>query len=424
VVSRWLSIYSAVAFDFTMCQKKYDEVEVVVFLTEKAKELNWLDCYKDRRDSNGNVQSEFNTGLQSSFNKLDPQISLKEVPISAAQDETANWELFDKILQELHENDTIYFDMTHGFRSIPFVSFIVLNYARFLKNINLGGLLYGIKNDDTTGSIINFTEMMNLLDWAEGVNQYLRTGNAEIINAQVNKEKAEILKTAQPSKGEGIMLGKMGHVAERMNSLNDAFETVRGEAVFSEIDRLLQVTSEIEAIDSDYLRALIPLIEKVKEKLAAYSSNEAEKIKFVVNWCIEHGLIQQGYTFLLEYVISAFCDYVAYDKMDLKWRKVVSETIGHLARKRPESRWRGSQDHIKNCITFKAKITQFDVYFPIYHELNHIRNDLNHAGAKKDAFSSKIILDKLSVLSEKLYPLIDTLYENMKQEGKNWVNNC
>lgn len=103
-------------------------MDVVVFATKEARERNGQDRLK------GEERLE---GLTTAFQRIAPEANVKLVEMESRQDEQANWRLFDCILNEIREGDTIYFDITHSFRSIPFVALIVLNYARFVKKRTL-----------------------------------------------------------------------------------------------------------------------------------------------------------------------------------------------------------------------------------------------------------------------------------------------
>src|SRR5690606_34912205 len=108
-----------------------------------------------------------------------------------------NWELFEIILNEIDEGDEIIFDITHSFRSFPIMALIILNYARILKKASLKKLLYGCwemndRGTPPTAPIIDMTEMIPLLDWAYGVESYLKTGNASVIESLTNNKNGSV----------------------------------------------------------------------------------------------------------------------------------------------------------------------------------------------------------------------------------------
>lgn len=105
-----------------------EPMDVIIFATKEAKESNWNDKIRDGQQVEG---------IKTAFQRIAPEATVKLVEIESGQDESANWKLFDSIIAEIGEGDTIYFDITHSFRSIPFVALIVLNYARLVKKRRL-----------------------------------------------------------------------------------------------------------------------------------------------------------------------------------------------------------------------------------------------------------------------------------------------
>lgn len=405
--------YTQVAI-YEILKELHEDVEVFIFLTEQARKLNWQDGYREKKE-NGVKKEVFNVGLKNELYKRDPHITLHDITIPGSGDIEKSWELFDILLEHIEENDTVYFDMTHGFRSTPFISFIVLQYARKLKNITFGGLLYGEidqnkKNGKKFGRIVDFTEMTSLVEWAEGVNQYIQTGNARIISEQVNREKRDLFQRHKLSKDESKYVSSLSKIANQMKSVSDSFETSRGVTIFKELERLRDLVENFETLDANYLKALVPLLDKVEAKLAKYEHNEASRVKFVVDWCIEHGLIQQGYTFLVEYVISAICDYARLDKSNVDDRQVVSATISNIERDRDREEWSGNENFKERCSRLEPKIKQYKSYFVIFSELNDYRNDINHGGKRKGSFEKKTLINKLPQLRNAMYNLIQKLY--------------
>ncbi|MEW5323562.1 TIGR02221 family CRISPR-associated protein [Geobacillus thermoleovorans] len=169
-----------------------DPMDVVVFATKEAQERNGQDRWK------GEERLE---GLTTAFQRIAPEANVKVVEMESSQDEQANWRLFDRIMDEIREGDTIYFDISHSFRSIPFVALIVLNYARLVKKADIGAIVYGWfemlgrpadvrqpPSEQRLAPIVNLTSMAELLDWTNGVDQFLRAGDASIIRTLTQKE--------------------------------------------------------------------------------------------------------------------------------------------------------------------------------------------------------------------------------------------
>jgi CRISPR-associated Csx2 family protein len=79
------------------------------------------------------------------------------------------------LLHEISENDTVYIDVTHTFRSIPIYGFLLIAYLRQLKSIAVEDVFYGML--DVTREIgytpvVSLRSLVKLLDWILAVNSF------------------------------------------------------------------------------------------------------------------------------------------------------------------------------------------------------------------------------------------------------------
>ena len=83
------------------------------------------------------------------------------------------------------KNDEIILDITHAFRSIPLLIFIVAAYLRQVKSVKLKHIIYGAfeaRNQDTNRTpIFDLTPFVELLDWMNAVNVFQNSGDARPI---------------------------------------------------------------------------------------------------------------------------------------------------------------------------------------------------------------------------------------------------
>lgn len=171
------------------CQDFTEDDEVYVFVTKESKKNNWENSLS--YDNEAPL-----LGLKETFQAMSPKPKAKitEIEISSSQSETQNWELFEKILSVIEEGDEIYFDITNSFRSFPIMAVIIINYAKFLKKATLGRLLYGcfeellskgnvreMQPEERIAPINDISSMIGLFEWTNGVDSFIRTGDASII---------------------------------------------------------------------------------------------------------------------------------------------------------------------------------------------------------------------------------------------------
>ena len=145
------------------------EDRMTIFLTEKARELNFKtrECGENDCKCNKYKPGDILIGLGEILkNKYGDSIEIVDIADGKTEDE--QWEIFSTIFENIKDDEEIVFDITHGFRTIPMLAFAVLNYARVLKNISLNSIYYGAfeaKYDDGTVPIWNCTSYIDIMDW-------------------------------------------------------------------------------------------------------------------------------------------------------------------------------------------------------------------------------------------------------------------
>lgn len=385
--------------------------EVVVFVTKEAENENWNKVFEEGISFSEQVKKE---GLFNAFQRIASTVSLKKVMIPSTQNEEGNWKLFDIILNEVQEGDLIYFDITHSFRTIPLISLIVLNYARFIKGATIGKLLYGsIEYGESetilVAPIVDFTPMVTLLDWSHGINQYLRAGDASTILKLVEDEWKQVKDIVGSDERE--MIGKLLNMSNQMQQVNLSLQTVRGRDVINELRLLTELIKEVEEINTNHIKALIPLIDKIKEKLAEFTEDPAEQDIFIVEWCLNHNLIQQGLTFLRENIITACCQLCNLDYFRWKDRDAVSKAIYVLDL--PPEKWRASKEQLKIINQIFPLLSPYKRYLNGYKKLVKIRNDINHAGMQIRPKQATELKKELSKLHKQIKPFFKKVYADI-----------
>lgn len=380
-----------------------EKLEIILFTTERAKETNW----EDGMDRNGQPKE----GLRSALNRMVPEAKVKLVHISSSQDEEANWQLFNKILGEIQEGDEIYFDMTHSFRSIPIIAFIVLNYVRFVKNAKIKKLVYGLfdpANPKGPSPLVDMTNMLALLDWTNGVDQFIRTGDASLIKEITNKEVGKIQRNQEVSKEEKANVLMLKQLAVQLELVGKSFQTCRSLRVTEEIEKLRQKVKEVTNISTSSLKPLEPLVNKIEEKYKPFGERETMNGLLAAKWCKEHGLIQPAITMLQENVITAICKAFQLNERDKSVRLLIPSAIKLLQKNEHEENWNVADEKkplirelIETLRPYKELLKSFDA-------ITDYRNDINHAGTSYN-FAPEKIENRLKKYIEDLTPFFEQM---------------
>lgn len=226
--------------------------------------------------------------------------------------ETEIWTVFEQVFQRLEAGDEVYFDITYGFRSLPMLGMALLNYAKALQGITVKAIYYGnyeagraqrqqeIQQAQAAGAdeatlqalreapivapILNLTAFSQLQDWTYGAQSFLYAGDA--------KPLARLVEPSRPDIGQQLL------------AFTQAIHTCRGLSLTQDLD--IETIKQIVAVEATGPLAplLRPLLARVKQRLDPFQSDSLLNGLLAVQWCIDHDLIQQGYTLLQESFIS------------------------------------------------------------------------------------------------------------------------
>lgn len=355
-----------------------------IFLTDLARQNNWT-------AKEGQV-------------RLEPLVrNAYPFPVHdrSVRDESNNesiWETFFTVYNCLEDGDTVYLDITHSWRYLPMLGATLLNYAKALKNIKVGAIYYGalerlaplhkvkeIPETERWTPILNLAQFSELQDWAAAAYDFVQYGNPQRWNALAE---APIAAIAKESKGTNRSAHNLKKINQHMQSLHLLLNTNRGGDLYKFPHQRFQEALATFSADDNFLKPLNAIVEQVRKKVEIFKADDPLRWLKAVEWCIQHGLIQQGITQLQEGLLTWLCDYFEGKSLEpdyFRWnvqkpRDLLSEAL-HIAQKgTPEEEWtreaRERKALTRNVLGF-AIIGQLA---SIYTQLTQLRNDINHGG--------------------------------------------
>ncbi len=132
--------------------------------------------------------------------ETDPRIKDIDIPDGKNPDEL--WEIFDKVTKEIGKNDRVIFDITHAFRSLPFLTFLFAAYLKVAKNVKIVSVLYGAldqgRASETPGiekiaPVIQIGEFVSMLDWMSATQRFVDLGDGNgLVNLLGSIETADV----------------------------------------------------------------------------------------------------------------------------------------------------------------------------------------------------------------------------------------
>jgi CRISPR-associated Csx2 family protein len=394
--------------------------EVYIFTTPEALQYNYRNAIKSIDFKTKQPVVVENTGLASRLQILQDEGLLQHFEykmIANGANEKEVWTIFQTVFQCLQAGDEVYFDITFGFRSLPMLGIVLLHYANVVENaIEMKAIYYGNyeagravqdeeirlavenKSDESAlealrktpiaAPILDFISFAELQKWTLGAHTFLKLGNATDLGTLIKPNNTGL--------------------AENLVRLNQAVLTCRGSELIKDID-IQQIRNELiaESEKLDIKAQLLPLIEKINAKLKPFENETVENGFAAVEWCIQHGWVQQGYTFLQETVISyIITQIIGIEKINnVMIRNGVNAILNHTK----ENKWKDDADFIaaaRVTLQFfkdnKPKSSELKKYYGKLTGATGLRNDISHCGYNDNGNTSEMLTADLRDIATKI----------------------
>lgn len=295
------------------CKYWTENDQIVIFGTEKEDGSiikNWLDGGQIRKD--GEPKS---VGLQSILKSKNLRTNLNDIaviPEGFTQDEI--WMIFQTVFNKLENNDEIYLDVTHAFRSIPMFSTILLNYARLLKHTELKAIHYGafeklgpafkvkaeIPIENRIAPVLDLMPLVDLQDWTIAARNYIDYGKTDKIHLLLEEKYKKELSTSDEAR-------KLRKLDEAMQKHSEAIIANKLDDIIKDsgVKKNLEVAKETKTITPD---PFVPLFDIIEKKVNNFQEKDLYNVFSATEWCINHELYQNAYSILLEGTISLLLD--------------------------------------------------------------------------------------------------------------------
>ena len=303
------------------------------------------------------VQQDGKGYLKYLHEKLDSRLQIGNIPNGNSEAEL--WEIFQICADAVDEEDEIIFDITHAFRSLPFLIFIVAAYLRQVKSVTLKHIIYGAfeARDANTNrtAIFDLTPFIQLLDWTNAVNVFQRSGDA------------------RPIAGLDIPAG----ISNALNGLSEALLTNRTleaqSAAFAfnglNLDQNVQIPAPFSM--------LIGQLQSNYRDMAVYTPNanaqtSLKKQAVQIGWYVENQHYLQAITLMREWLVSWECLQQNHgDWLSQHRRKEAENTLNERVECQDTEFAKALESLISDQISTK-----------LWHQCFVLRNDLAHCGMR------------------------------------------
>ncbi|MDA8308854.1 MAG: TIGR02221 family CRISPR-associated protein [Deltaproteobacteria bacterium] len=371
------------------CSEWTTDDRIVILTTNEAHQKNWLD--DGHRDKNG-APIEC-AGLRQCLIRLNLMPKLKEVHVPSGESEQQLWEIFQILYDQLGEGDHVIFDITHAFRSIPMIALVVLHYAKVLKNLELSKIYYGafeslgsfqevsgMLPEKRRAPLFDLTPLYSLMDWSLAVDRFLGAGDASPACELAGATTQPMLRAAE---GRDEAASAINRVAGSLNAFSKVMATCRGCEISKTAGRLKDDIDR--CVHVGLLPPFRPLLAHIGSSLTSFTGNDAIVDGVcAARWCLDHNLIQQGYTILREVLVSYVADCARADLKDRRQRELAPQAASLFRKNMPEDEWTG--DASRDPALTHRYVNVYErqpALVDLFSQLVELRNDLDHAGFRK-----------------------------------------
>ena len=236
---------------------------------------------------------------------------VKEVPIPEGRSEEELWQIFDICVAQVAEGDQIILDVTHGFRSLPMLIFVVAAYLRQMKHVVLERVVYGAyeaKDENYNAPVFDLTLMVELMDWFHGLDSFSRHGDAGLLKELMARahDKGRLYGSGE----EGPKLLKKA--ARRLDQLSLALHLSRPLEAIKVANQLVKTLDGMEEEVARWAKPLQGVIGQLRWEVASLVCSEPHKLSkevlksqaALMKYCIEKGLYVQALLLIPEWIIS------------------------------------------------------------------------------------------------------------------------
>lgn len=376
----------------------YVQVATLAYLKEVGQEMDEVIVFVTESSLERHGQ-QMTTQLETIFTG-----EIKFVHYTETVTEDGLWNLFDLINQQLRPGDSYWFDITHGYRSVPLISLLSSQFATFLNGSSIEGIYYGQYDvKQQTGELVDLSMLLQLGAWTSAIQSFKSTGNpAELINLEKKERRAAI----QHLTPEQRTILKAFQIGSEIQKVTQAIEMCRAHQLPEKIVRLKEMMNAYTLPETTIFRPYRYLFESLKSTFSDMfdAVTRVDVVESVIRWCMRYGLYQQAYTFLVESLYTETCYLYQLDPLNKEARNAVKNVFTKYGGKHKEYRleplYETVQRDLEKRLSPKQKMLE-----TTFNDLTKKRNNFLHADMNGDKIKETTLIESLNTLTPDIIAL-------------------
>jgi len=308
------------------------------------------------------------------------------------------WRLFEQLTECLQEDNHVLFDITNGFRSLPVLALIAVSYLRVVRQVTIDGLIHGAfeaKNQDNETPIFDLLPIVSLLEWTTATDQFIKTGNGQALASLLGNSDTATHELAVSIDGiaQGLQLLRPMDVMREAAMLPDRIAAAAPSVSLS----VPPFTALLRRVEKDY--GSFGLENPIDYKTRPQASL-LRQLK-MVEWYAQKKQTVQALSLAREWLPSLLCYHFQVDPLNKAEREdmelllnggKLKDAQGNVIRESPRlAQWPSGQKGKKLRTLWGGQLN-----------LANLRNDVLHAGFRKNPQSAEAIVQKTEKIIDEL----------------------
>lgn len=350
----------------------------------------------------------------------DPKIAI----IPDGKSEKELWEIFSIVDGQVDEGDEVIFDITHGFRSLPFLALLAAAYLREIKRVSIKAVTYGAFEAGTGSEtpIFDLSAFIRIFDWMDAVRSFLVHVDAGPMQLLIRDIARPALQADEKEKKPISLMA----LARDLDEFTKAVRLSRPEEAISYagsiVSDLSQVTDEI----AKHTPPLMPVIRRIEEVSLLATVNQERGTALtkeglilqrrLIQFQVEKGLYTQALILAREWMISVLIAAAGDGK---QWLEAYTRTGAEMAISGMELKLRGKNYTRSSYSDWFETHPLSGECTRIWGRLSKLRNDIAHCGMS----TNKKSLDSIKNNIEAMVMDLDRFFTIAKSLGEGESNN-
>lgn len=227
-----------------------------------------------------------------------------------------NFEQFLTISEHIQNGDEVYLDITHSFRSLSLMSYVMTQFTSSIsdKNFKVKGVFYGMyeysyENADKTTPIVDLKILLEIQEWIKAIDAIKKYSDFEPLVKVMGE------------------VGVEASVYNTFSNLNNTISMANMGAMKQFIETASKKINSIKSSNNKIVALLAPEILKLIEELHHERMSDFQFA--LAKWFYKNKNYAQSYIALGEAIVTKSCEIKNYDIDDRDLRKNAKTSLGN-----------------------------------------------------------------------------------------------